>query len=293
MERRFVLTEYLQQERYAQIEGRSVCYIDEGEGPVILMVHGLGGSMCNWAPTIDHFKRTNRVIAVDLPGFGKSECDQGGCAVEEFGRAIRSLLASLGISSATVIGNSLGGMITLHLTLDHPELVDAAVLVDAAGAHGFPELLRAGLRRLPARWVKRLVLFSVSYLVRFKFAYRAAGIYHLNEYTRPLLAEAIDTAMRPDLEEYLETYRRTMLTAVNTRFDERLGEISKPVLVVWGQNDLGLPLKIGQRINRLIKGSFLVAIPKAAHVPQLDQPEAFNSAVDRFLAGARAGSTVS
>ena len=51
---------------------------------------------------------------------------------------------------------------------------------------------------------------------------------------------------------------------------------------------MGVPLKVGQRINRLIKGSFLVAIPDAAHVPQLDQPEAFNSAVERFLAGARA-----
>ncbi|MHB8895596.1 MAG: alpha/beta fold hydrolase [Candidatus Geothermincolia bacterium] len=285
------MAEYIQTEKYAQVGSSRLCYIDEGEGPVILMVHGLGGSMCNWAPTIEHFKRTHRVISVDLPGFGKSQAPGREPDVGSFADAIRGLLAELGIEKATVIGNSLGGMITLHLTLDHPEMVESVVLVDAAGTHGFPELLRAGLRWLPSRWVKRLMLFFVSYIVRFRFAYRAAGIYNLNEYTRPLLQEAIDTASRPDLEQYLETYLRTTLTAVTTRYDERLGEITKPVLIVWGQNDLGLPLKIGQRINRLIKGSFLVAIPKAAHVPQLDQPEAFNAAVERFLSGASAGAS--
>lgn len=287
------MTDYLQQEKYTDIEGCSVCYVDEGEGPVILMVHGLGGSICNWAPTIEHFRKSHRVISVDLPGFGKSGAP--GCEpdIASFVRIIRSLLASLGIEKVTVFGNSLGGMITLNLTLEHPELVESVVLVDAAGTHGFPELLKAAVMRLPATWVKKAMLFFVSYIVRFKFAYRAAGIYHLNEYTRPLLQEAIDTADRPDLDAYLETYLRTTRTAVTTRYDDRLGEITKPVLIVWGQKDIGLPLKIGQRMNRLIKGSFLVAIPRAAHVPQLDQPEAFNAAVDRFLGGASARPTAS
>jgi pimeloyl-ACP methyl ester carboxylesterase len=281
------LTEYIQDEKYAEIDGSRLCYIDEGAGPVILLVHGLGGSMCNWAPTIEHLKRANRVIAVDLPGFGKSSC-AGDCSVESYVAAIRGLLAHLGIEKATIIGNSLGGMITIHTTLNHPDVVESVVLVDAAGTHAFPEVLRASLRRLPARFVKRMILVFVSYIVRFKFSYRMAGIYHLNEYTRVLLQEAIDTALRPDLEEYLDTYYRTAQAVMDNRYDDRLGEITRPVLIVWGQNDMGLPIKIGQRINRLIKGSFLVAIPKAAHVPQLDQPEAFNAAVDRFLAGARA-----
>jgi len=142
--------------------------------------------------------------------------------------------------------------------------------------------------KLPPAWVKKALLFFVSYLVKFSFAYRLAGIYNLNEYTRVLLDEAITMRRREDVEEYLEIYLRTSVTALQERYDDRLGEISKPTLVVWGQKDMGVPLKVGQRINRLIKGSFLVAIPDAAHVPQLDQPEAFNSAVARFLAGAAA-----
>lgn len=279
---------YIQQERYASIDGHSVCYIDEGEGDVLLLVHGLGGSIVNWGPTIEHFKRSRRVIAVDLPGFGLSErCDD--CTVESFAGTVRGLLASLGIERAAVAGNSLGGLISLSLVLDHPEFVQSLILVDTAGTHGFPELLRSGLRRLPSRWVKKLLVLFVSRIVRYRFAYRAAGIYNLNEHTRPLLQEAIDMATRDDLEDYLNTYLDTAITALHTRYDDRLGEIAKPVLIVWGQKDLGVPLKVGQRVNMLIKGSFLVAIPKAAHVPQLDQPEVFNRAVERFLAGARTG----
>ena len=283
------MTEYLQPVRYAEIDGSRICYIDEGQGPALLMVHGLGGSLSNWAPTIEHFKRSHRVIALDLPGFGKSVGGCCDCTVEGFAGAIRGLLANLGIDKVSIAGNSLGGLITLHLTLDHPDLVENVILVDTAGTHSFPELLKAGIRRLPARWVKRIMLFMVSYIVRCRFAYRAAGIYNLNEYTKVVLDEAIGTAGRPDLEQYLEVYYRSAVTALSTRFDDRLGEIARPVLIVWGQNDIGVPLKVGQRINRLIKGSFLVALQKAAHVPQLDQPEAFNAAVERFLAGAAAG----
>jgi len=281
------LVQYIQQEKYIDVDGRRICYVDEGQGPVIVMVHGLGGSICNWAPTIEHFKRTHRVIALDLPAFGKSSGTDAACSPEFFAGAIRGLLAELGVQRATFMGNSLGGLITLHMTLDHPDVVESVVLVDSAGAHGFPELAKVALGRLPANFVKRGILFLVSYVVRFRFAYRMAGMYHLNEHTRPVLEEAIATASREDLDEYLDNYLKASRTAVNVRYDERLGEITKPVLIVWGQKDMGVPLKVGQRINKLIKGSFLVAIPKAAHVPQLDQPEAFNMAVDRFLDGAR------
>ena len=282
------MTEYIQQEKYLELQGRRICYIDEGSGPALLLVHGLGGSMCNWAPTIEHFKRTHRVVALDLPGFGKSQGCADECGVESFVASIRGLLAALGIDRASIAGNSLGGLLTIYIALNHSEVVENIILVDSAGTHSFPELLKVALRKLPSALVKRAVLFFVSYLVRFRFAYRLAGIYNLNEYTQVLLDEAISAARRDDLEEYLDIYLAAAITALGERLDDRLGEIAKPTLVVWGQKDIGVPLKVGQRINRLIKGSFLVAIPDAAHVPQLDQPEAFNCAVDRFLAGAAA-----
>lgn len=280
------VTEYLQQERYAQLEGRNVCYIDEGSGPVLLLIHGLGGSMCNWAPTIEHFKRERRVVALDLPGFGKSEAHGIDCGVECFVGAILSLMSHLGIERASVAGNSLGGLLAIKMALDHPAFVEDLVLVDSAGTHEFPGLLKSAVMKLPPDLVRKGTLFFVSTILKYRFAYRAAGIYNLNQYTQVLLDEQAGICRRPDVDDYMDIYHRTAITALSSRFDGRLGEIKQPTLIVWGQNDLGVPLKVGQRMNKLIPSSFLVSIPEAAHVPQLDQPEAFNAAVGRFLRGA-------
>lgn len=275
---------YLARERYAEIDGCGISYVDEGEGPPLLLVHGIGGSKNNWAPTIEHFSGSYRVIALDLPSHAKSRVVETDGSLELYAGVIRGLLARLGIERTSIVGNSLGGLITLHLALHHPELVDSMVLVDNAGAHRFPAPLRWAVRRLPARLVKRLILFS-SKLARYRAFYRLAGIYNLNPYTQKLIDEAVAVAGRPDLDAYLEAYLLTARAALDVNYLERLGEITRPTLIVWGQKDLGIPLRVGQAENRRITGSFLVAIPGAAHVPQLDQPELFNAAVGRFLAG--------
>lgn len=270
--------------QYAEIEGCDVCYVDVGEGPALLLVHGLGGSMTNWAPTIEHFRGTHRVVALDLPGFGRSGIPEGDADVELFARTVRSLLWRLGIERVSVAGNSMGGLLSLYLALEHPDMIENLVLVDSAGGHRFPRALSRALRRLPLSWLKTMVLFFVSIVPRYSLLYRVAGVYNLNPYTRVLLDEACGTARRPDVERYMEWYISATRMALGTCYAGRCGELSKPTLIVWGQKDMGLPLKVGQALNVLINGSYLVAVPRAAHVPQLDQPELFNAAVERFLA---------
>jgi pimeloyl-ACP methyl ester carboxylesterase len=275
-------------EKYIEVDGCRICYIDEGQGRPLLFVHGIGGSMTNWAPTVEWFRKSYRVIALDLPCHARSSMVETDGSLEFYALAIRGLLTSIGIDRVSVVGNSLGGLITIHLALNHPEMIENMVLVDTAGAHRFPALLKRAFRMTPPGLLKKVLLFSISYLARYRFFYRLAGIYELNEYTRVLLDEAVATAYRPDLDRYLESYMRTARTALNVSYHDRLGEICKPTLIVWGQKDLGIPLKVGQEVNRMIKGSYLVSIPRAAHVPQLDQPELFNRALSRFLVGASA-----
>ena len=279
---------YAQQEKYAEIEGHHICYVDEGEGPPLLLIHGLGGSIQNWTPVIEHFKDDYRVIALDLPGCGKSEIPDDDYSLDFFARHIRGLLAELGFERASVAGHSLGGLISLHLVLNHPEMVENLILVDNAGSHFFPKILKRALRRVPPRLLKRFLLFFISYLARIRFLRRAVGVRNINQYTDALIANAVALADRPDIDEYLDAYIETARTALNVSYHERLGEISKPTLIVWGQNDLAISLKVGQGESKKIRGSFLVSIPRADHVVQLDQPEMFNAAVARFLAGATA-----
>ena len=279
---------YAQQEKYAEIEGHQICYVDEGEGPPLLLIHGLGGSIHNWTPVIEHFKDDYRVIALDLPGCGKSEIPDDDYSLDFFARHIRGLLAELGVERASVAGHSLGGMISLHLALNHPEMVENLILVDNAGSHYFPGILKRLLRRIPPRLLKRFLLFFISYLARIRVFRRAVGVQNINQYTDALVANAVALADRPDIDEYLDAYIETARTALDVSYHERLDEISKPTLIIWGQNDLAISLKVGQEENKKIRGSFLVSIPQADHVVQLDQPEIFNAAVARFLAGATA-----
>jgi pimeloyl-ACP methyl ester carboxylesterase len=282
------LVGYLEYAKYAELDGGTVCYVDVGSGPALLFVHGIGASISNWAPNIEYFRRSHRVIALDLPGFGRSEFPFNDCSLETFTGAIVSLLEQLGVRTATVAGNSLGGLIALHLTLEHPELVRNLVLVDSAGAHGFPRPLQAALQRLPSAWLKPPLLFFISRLPEYRWAHRLAGFEVENEYTRAMVEEASALRNRSDIDTYMETYIRAARTALCTRLDDRLREIDKPVLLVWGQKDFGVPLKVGQRMNRLMGGSFLVALSGAGHVSMLDKPAEFNAALERFLAGSEA-----
>lgn len=279
---------YGHEARYAEVNGLSICYVDEGEGRPLVFIHGLGGSISNWAPNIEYFKRGYRVIALDLPGCGKSSFSDGDYCIEVLEGCVRGLLSELGAGSATFVGNSLGGMITLHLALHHPDLVDAMVIVDGAGGHSFPLSMRKLLMAVPLEWFKKFVRLCLRYVYASGYLYRAAGVYRVNEYTRAILEEAVESTLRPDVEQYLEAYARTARTALSVCYGERLPDISVPTLIVWGQKDLGIPLKVGYRMNAAIKGSFLVAVPEAAHVPQLEQPAIFNAAVERFLEGAGA-----
>jgi pimeloyl-ACP methyl ester carboxylesterase len=275
-------------EKFAVVDEKRISYVDEGAGEPLLLVHGLGGTILNWAPNIIELSRTNRVIALDLPGYGRSDRFDCEYSVDFFAETIRSFLARIDLPRVTVLGNSLGGMITMNLALNHPELIKAIVLVDSAGGHQFPGVLKWLLWRSPPAYAKRIILWHISFLPRFNVMRRLAGVYKINEYTRDLLDEAIDVARRPDVEQYLDTYLWTSRHASTTTYRDRLGEISLPALIVWGQKDLGVPLKVGRDMNAMIRGSFLVTIPEAAHVPQLEQPRLFNAAVRKFLLGALA-----
>ena len=255
----------------------------------MLLIHGLGGSIQNREPVIGHFKNYYRVIALGLPGFGKKEIAEGDYDLDFFARHIRGLLAELGTERASVAGHSLGGLISLHLVLNHPDMMDNLILVDNAGSHYFPEILKRALRSPTPRLFKRFLLFFISYLTRIRVFRRAAGVKNvIYQYTDALIANAVALAERQDLDECLGAYIETARSALNVSYHERLGEISKPTLIVRGQNDLAISDKVGQEEKKKITGSFLVSIPRIDHVVQLVQPEMFNAAVARFLAGATA-----
>jgi pimeloyl-ACP methyl ester carboxylesterase len=119
--------------RFVEIDGRRVNVVEMGDGPPLLLVHGLSGCWQNWLENIPHFARSHRVIAPDLPGFGSSEMPREEISIAGYARFLEELCDALSIDAAAVVGNSMGGHVASELAIGSPQRVERLMLVSAAG----------------------------------------------------------------------------------------------------------------------------------------------------------------
>ena len=132
------------------IVGARVNYVEMGEGPPIVFVHGLSGAWQNWLEQIPHFAREHRVIALDLPGFGASPMPPWDISIQAYGSFVRDFCEKLGIDHVAIVGNSLGGFVATEVAIAETSRVDKLVLVSAAG------ITWARARREPAAVLGRM-----------------------------------------------------------------------------------------------------------------------------------------
>jgi 3-oxoadipate enol-lactonase len=134
-----------------EVNGTRLNVIEEGEGPALLLLHGLGGSWREWAPQLDALSDTYRCIAIEHRGHGRSERTSGRYSIDLFTNDVAAVCGALGVTHAHVAGLSMGGMIGLDLALRYPWLVDSLVL--AASAARPDESFRLGLEAI-SRFVR-------------------------------------------------------------------------------------------------------------------------------------------
>ena len=282
-------------QRWVTIDGRRVNVIELGSGPPVVFIHGLSGSWQNWLEQLPVFARDHRVITFDLPGFGASEMPREKITISGYGRFVEALLDELGVGSAAVVGNSMGGFIGIELAIRFPERVERLVLVSAAGLS--IEYLRneRALAVLGALG-NRLAAYSgwvasrSDALARRPVARRAIfGIvaHRPDRLPGPLVAEQVRGSGKPGFIPALDA-----LTDYPIR--DRLGEIACPTLIVWGAEDKLVPARDADEFARLIPNSRKVVWPQTGHVAMLERPEAFNALVQAFLAeepGERVGAS--
>jgi pimeloyl-ACP methyl ester carboxylesterase len=282
-------------QRWVTIDGRRVNVIELGSGPPVVFIHGLSGSWQNWLEQLPVFARDHRVITFDLPGFGASEMPREKITISGYGRFVAALLDELGVGSAAVVGNSMGGFIGIELAIRFPERVERLVLVSAAGLS--IEYLRneRALAVLGALG-NRLAAYSgwvasrSDALARRPVARRAIfGIvaHRPDRLPGPLVAEQVRGSGKPGFIPALDA-----LTDYPIR--DRLAEIACPTLIVWGAEDKLVPARDADEFARLIPNSRKVVWPETGHVAMLERPQAFNALVQAFLAeepGERVGAS--
>jgi pimeloyl-ACP methyl ester carboxylesterase len=243
--------------------------IEQGDGRPIVFVHGLGGRAENWRPQLDTLGRSHHVLAVDLPGFGRSAPASGPPTLPAFADEVAAVLQARTREPAVVVGLSMGGMVTQELALRHPHLLAGIVLADTTAT--------------------------------LSDAYRATNAYlrevALTEGMDPIAetlvqgcftAAAVE-ARPPYVIEFREGFRATDpkafaagLDAINgMSLGDRIGAIAVPAAVVWGEHDAFAP--DGEFIARTVPGIERTVLRDAAHVSNLEQPEAFNAVVVDLL----------
>ena len=273
--------------RRVEVEGRELSIVDTGgDGPPILWVHGLGGMWQNWLLNIPAFMATHRCVALDLPGFGQSELPDGEISIRGFARTVDRLCDILGIEYPVVVGNSMGGFSGAELAVSFPTRVSKLVLVAAAGlsteylsrepllaaARAFAALTaRTGLRGAPVVRRPRLRRFALQLVVRYP-----------ERLSVPLTTELVGGANAPG---FIDAFDALM----GYSFRDRLEKIEVPVLIVWGRNDMLVPVEDAEMYEHLIgDNAHSVIFEDTGHLPMLERPSRFNELLKGFIAGERA-----
>ena len=240
-----------------------------GQGPPMLLLHGLGGSHDDWRRQFDVFARRYRVIAPDLRGFGDSERREP-FTVQQYARDAAALIVALGAGRAHVVGLSMGGAVAIELALSAPDRVAGLVLANTA-----PNFeLRDWERRYMgfSRFLLAL-LFGVGGVARL-FARAVFPAPHQERLRQRLMERASHTSRW--------VYMASLRSLIRWDAEDRLSKVRAPTLVVGGEHDY-TDIHEKRRWAAKIPGAQVAMLPGSRHRSELDAPEAFNETVVRFL----------
>ena len=278
--------------REVTLHGHKLSYVDSGSGEAILFVHGLLGSHRNWRHLVDRLDNTNRVIVPDLFGHGASEKHEGDYSPSAQAATLRDLINRLDIDRVTIVGHSLGGGISLAFCYLFPDRVERLVLVGTGGlGREVSPALRAAtlpvadwvLPVIASQWVRggaELVGRGLSL-----FGWRAS---HDIRAAWEGFTELSDADAR---RAFLATTRAVMNSHGQTiAAHEYLLELAElPVLVVWGTNDMVIPVDHAKRLGELAPACRVEIFDGAGHFPHLDQPDRFADVLRDFMATTERG----
>jgi pimeloyl-ACP methyl ester carboxylesterase len=269
-----------------EIDGLSIRYLAAGEGPPLVLLHGAGDNSLDWRWVIPDLATTHRVYALDLPGSPDSARPAADYSPAFFERFAAGFLDALGIGRATLVGNSLGGLIGLRLALSEPARVTALVLVDSAGLGravnpAFTSVNVPGLGEAAMPfWRTSVGAYQRAWgRTALLFAHSPGSV------PREWLAEQCRLAQSPGYLEAHLTALRALVSPLGQRevLVNRLPSLEIPTLVVWGTRDRVFPeSQAREAAVRLQEGS-LALIPDCGHMPHVECPDRFLAALDEFL----------
>lgn len=266
------------------VKGQTMAYLDVGQGQPVILIHGFGGSMWQWEHQQAPLSAQVRLITPDLIGSGLSDKPDIEYLPEQSLDYFVGFMDALQTRQATLVGNSMGAGLAIGMALAHPDRVSNLILVDGLPANVREKLTSPTIRRaLDTSAPSWLVSFGNWLFGGLMIESVLKEIVHDPALLTPAVIERSNrNRQRPGLIAPTLSVRDT-LPLWEAGFAQRIGEITHPTLILWGEEDRVFPIAVGEELQRTIKGSSLVRIPKAGHIPQWERPDLANQAMIDFL----------
>jgi 3-oxoadipate enol-lactonase len=250
------------------VNGIRLHYELAGEGPSLLLIHGLGSSAADWERQLPALSAHYRVIAPDLRGHGHSQRPAGPWTMGDFADDLLGLLDQLGVDQAHVLGLSLGGGIAFQLAVQAPARLRSLIIVNSG-----PELVPRSLRERLVIWQR----YAIVWLL---------GLRRMGSVLAVRLFPGDAELQRSFVERFAANDRRSYLNAlrafVGWSVAEHLGSITCPTLVIAADQDY-TPVSLKREYTARIPNAELVVLPDSHHAVPAERPELFNDCLRRFL----------
>lgn len=267
--------------------GPEIAYTDEGKGDqTIICIHGLGSYLVGWKNNIEGLKSSYRVIAIDLPGYGKSSKTPHSGMMSYYASVVNEFIDKLELKNVTLAGHSMGGQIGMVAALNYPEKIKNLVLVAPAGFEKFTEGQKQWFRNvMTLEGVKNTAADDIQTNL-------AVNFYNMPKDAQFMITDRLIMRHAADFDNYCYAVVQSVNGMVNEPVLELLNQIKQPTLIIFGENDNLIPnrflnpgrtKKIAEVGKSKIPNSQLLMIPKAGHFVMYEKADEVNIAIKGFL----------
>jgi pimeloyl-ACP methyl ester carboxylesterase len=264
---------------FIDLNGRITHYIEKGEGEPVILLHGFFYDSYLWESNINALAEEFKVYALDLWGFGYSTREPLDYDYHLYSDQVLMFMDNLGIKRATLVGQSMGGGTAIMFCVKYSERVNQLLLVDAAGMPQ-PLPLTGKIFNLP--------LVGEFFLGLNTNAIRKKNLSDIFIHKKDMITESyFDNVTRfhkikGTTECLLKIMRKQFFNTLSYEINQ-LAQLQVPILIVWGGEDKGIPLRCGEEMHSILKGSRLEILDDAGHVPNFEGAEEFNNLAVNFL----------
>lgn len=254
-----------------------------GSGDPILCLHGMGASTFTWRHFIAPFSQNNQLILVDFKGCGKSPKPRDAhYSIQEHADSIYQIIIEENLTNLTLIGNSLGGAVSLILAIrlceQEPRRLAKLILIDSGGDKRFLPIhinLMKGFLGTPIMYLSPSKLAAKMVLRYCYYDKEKTTREQVAAYAEPLAAAGGRHALLQTARQCIPANADELAAGLNT--------ITVPTLILWGRNDEVMPLEVGELLRQAIPNSTLEVIEQCGHIPQEEKPEETIALISKFL----------